>query len=170
VTRGTRLDPADFEGKYETWIRFIAENHHASNPRVPETQHFTPLRRPLPESKVALVGSAGVHLDDQEPFHVETVAGDSTYRRLADDIDLSRLRFTHTHYDTSSAQADSNVVFPLDRLHEAVAEGRIGGTSEVHIGMMGFNPDPTPIAEETAPAVAQVLVEEGVDVVVLVPG
>jgi D-proline reductase (dithiol) PrdB len=170
VTRGTKLDPAEFAEKYDNWIEFISKNHHASNPRVPETQQFTPLSRPLSESKVALVGSAGVHLDDQEPFHVETVAGDPTYRILSDDIDLSRLRFTHTHYDTASAQADANVVFPLDRLHEAVADGRIGQTSSVHIGMMGFNPDPTPVAEETAPAVAEVLSEAGVDVVVLVPG
>jgi hypothetical protein len=36
--------------------------------------------------------------------------------------------------------------------------------------MMGFNPDPTAVAEQTAPAVADVLTAEGVDVVVLVPG
>jgi D-proline reductase (dithiol) PrdB len=170
MTIGTRLDPADFTAKYDKWIEFITKNHHASNPRVPQTQHFTPLKRPLSESKVALVGSAGVHLDDQEPFHTETVAGDPSYRLLDDDIDLDRLRFTHTHYDTASAQVDSNVVFPLDRLHEAAADGRIGSTSAVHIGMMGFNPDPTPIAEETAPAIAEILTEEGVDVVVMVPG
>jgi D-proline reductase (dithiol) PrdB len=170
MTSGTRLDPADFTDKYDKWIELITKNHHASNPRVPETQQFTPLKRPLSESKVALVGSAGVHLDDQEAFHIETVAGDPSHRLISDDIDLSRLRFTHTHYDTTSAQADSNVVFPLDRLHEAVADGRIGQTSSVHIGMMGFNPDPTPIAEETAPAIAKVLTEEGVDVVVMVPG
>lgn len=167
---GTRLDPAEFADGYDRWIELITKNHHGTNPRVPEAQQFTPLNRPLSESKVALVGSAGVHLDDQEPFHIETVAGDPTYRLLPDDLDLSRLRFTHTHYDTASAEADSNVVFPLDRLHETVAEGRIGATSSVHIGMMGFNPDPTPIAEKTAPAVAQILGDEGVDVVVMVPG
>lgn len=170
MTSGKRLDPADFSGKYEKWIELITEHHHASNPRVVETQQFTPLRRPLSESRVALVSSAGVHRDDQEPFHVETVAGDPTYRLLPDDLDLNRLRFTHTHYDTASAQKDPNVVFPLDRLHEAVSAGRVGSTASVHIGMMGFNPDPTPVAEQTAPAVADVLTAEGVDVVVLVPG
>jgi D-proline reductase (dithiol) PrdB len=170
MTTGTRLDPSDFTEDYNRWIELITKNHHASNPQVPDRQHFTTLKRPLSESKVALVGSAGVHLDDQGPFHVETVAGDPTYRLLADDIDMARLRFTHTHYDTASAQADPNVVFPLDRLHEAVAEGRIGSASSVHIGLMGFNPDPTPIAEKTAPAVAEILGEEEVDVVVLVPG
>jgi D-proline reductase (dithiol) PrdB len=170
VTIGTPLDPSAYTEKYEKWIEFITNNHHGSNPLVVETQEFTPLRRPLSESKVALVGSAGVHLDDQPPFHVETVAGDPTYRLLPDDLDLGRLRFTHTHYDTASAQADPNTVFPLDRLHEAVAGGRIGSASPVHIGMMGFNPDPTPVAQTTAPAVAEVLAAEGVDVVVLVPG
>lgn len=135
-----------------------------------ETQEFTPLGKLLSESKVALVGSAGIHLDDQEPFHVETVAGDPTFRLLPDDLDPSKLRFAHIHYDTSSAEADPNVVFPIERLHEAVAEGRIGSTSSVHIGMMGFNPNPGPIADETAPAVREILAGEGVEVVVLVPG
>lgn len=170
MTIGTPLDPSEYTEKYEKWIEFITSNHHASNPRVVETHAFTPLRRPLSESKVALVSSAGVHLEDQPPFHIETAAGDSTYRLLPDDLELRSLRFTHTHYDTASAQKDPNTVFPLDRLHEAVAGGRIGSTSPVHIGMMGFNPNPTPIAQTTAPAVAEVLAEAGVDVVVLVPG
>jgi D-proline reductase (dithiol) PrdB len=167
---GQPLDPSAYADKYDKWIELITHNHQATNPRVVETQEFTRLAKPLSESKVALVGSAGVHLDDQEPFHVETVAGDASYRLLPDDLEPGRLRFTHTHYDTTSAQADPNVVFPIDRLHEAVAEGRIGATSSVHIGMMGFNPNPVPIAEDTAPAVAEVLSNEAVDVVVLVPG
>jgi hypothetical protein len=170
MNRGERLDPADFAGRYERWIELITENHHAANPRVVQIQQFTPLKRALSDAKIALVSSAGVHLDDQAPFHVETVAGDPSHRLIPDDVDLARLRFTHTHYDTASAQADSNVVFPLDRLHEAADAGRIGSTSSVHIGMMGFNPDPTAIAEKTAPAVAEILVAEEVDVVVLVPG
>jgi D-proline reductase (dithiol) PrdB len=85
-------------------------------------------------------------------------------------VDLSRLRFTHTHYDTSSAQQDPNVVFPLHRLHELVEQGRIGSSSPVHIGMMGFNPDPTGVADEMAPAVAGILLEAEVDVAILVPG
>lgn len=170
MTVGKPIDPSAYQGKYEKWIELITENHHATNPRVVEVQEFTPLSKPLAEAKVAIVGSAGVHLDDQAPFNVETIAGDPTFRLLPDDLDPSRLRFTHTHYDTSSAVADPNVVFPIERLHEAVGEGRIGSTSSVHIGMMGFNPNPGPIADETAPAVRDVLAGEGVDVVVLVPG
>jgi D-proline reductase (dithiol) PrdB len=170
MKRGERLDPADYAGRYEKWIDLISQNHHATNPRVVEIQHFTPLGPSLSDAKVALVSSAGVHLDDQPPFHVETVAGDPSYRLIPDDVDLTRLRFTHTHYDTAPAQADSNVVFPLDRIHEAVQAGRVGSTASVHVGMMGFNPDPTAVSEDTAPAVAEILIGEEVDVVVLVPG
>jgi hypothetical protein len=170
ITAGAPLDPADHAEGYRKWVEYIAHHHHAANPLTVETQQFTPLAKPLAESRVALVSSAGVHLDDQEPFHIATVAGDPSFRLLDDDLDPRRLRFTHTHYDTKSAEADPNVVFPIDRLHEAVADGRVGSASPVHVGMMGFNPDPTPIAEVSAPAVAELLAGEGVDVVVLVPG
>lgn len=166
----TRLDPQEFADRFDTWLDFITRNHHAANHRGVDEAAFTPLRKPLPEARVALVSSAGVHLDDQQPFHVETVAGDSSHRIIPDDVDLARLRFTHTHYDTASAEKDPNVVFPLDRLHEAVAERRIGSASSVHVGLMGFNPDPSRIADETAPAIVDLLSAENVDVVVMVPG
>jgi D-proline reductase (dithiol) PrdB len=167
------LKPVDTEGldeAFDKWIEFIAASHHGSNSRVNSGDAFTPLSKPLAESKVALVTTAGAHLDDQEPFHIQTVAGDSSYRLLPDDLDPSRLRFTHTHYDTASAEVDPNCVFPIDRLHELVERGRLGSASSVHVGMMGFNPNPVPIQDELAPAVAQVLHDAEVDVALLVPG
>jgi len=131
---------------------------------------FVPLSKPLAESRVALLTTAGAHLSDQEPFHTATVAGDSTFRVIPNDAAAASLRFSHTHYDTTSAEADRNVVLPIDRLTELVDSGRIGEASPIHIGMMGFNPDPTPIAKETGPAVAAALNEAGVDVAVLAPG
>ncbi len=114
--------------------------------------------------------TAGAHLDDQDPFHVATTAGDDSFRVIPHDVELSRLRFTHTHYDTSSASADPDTVLPIATLRAAVDDGRVGRASPVHIGMMGFNPDPTKIAEHTGPAVADVLVDNDVDLAVLVPG
>ena len=164
------LDTTGLQDKFDEWIGFIARVHGGSNPRINTEVAFTPLGKPLSESKMALLTTAGAHLDDQDPFHVETVAGDHSYRILPDDLDPSRLRFTHTHYDTASAAEDPNCVFPIDRLHELVAAGRIGAASEVHIGMMGFNPDPTPVAEILAPAVVEVLRDHEVDVALIVPG
>jgi D-proline reductase (dithiol) PrdB len=166
----TALDPEDFRDKYEGWVARIEASHHAANNRVNDTTAFVPLGKPLAESRVALVTTAGAHLADQEPFHTATVAGDSTYRLIPNDCDLTSLRFSHTHYDTASAEQDPNVVLPIDRLAELVAEGTLGAASPVHIGMMGFNPDPTAIADDAAPAVAQVLVDAEVDVALLAPG
>lgn len=164
------IDDSGLQERFDEWIEFIARAHGGSRPQVNETVPFTPLRKPLAESTIALLTTAGAHLDDQPPFHTETVAGDHSYRILPDHLDPSRLRFAHTHYDTASATEDPNCVFPIDRLHELVDRKRIGATSEVHVGMMGFNPDPTPVAEVLAPAVAEILVEHEVDVALIVPG
>lgn len=164
------LDPTQFKDKFEKWIEFVAVNHGGSNPRVNDHKSFTPLAKPLAESRVALVTTAGAHLADQEPFHTATIAGDATFRQIPHDADLGDLRFAHTHYDTTSAAADPNVVLPRDRLNELIESGRVGSASPVHIGMMGFNPDPTAIADEAAPAVAETLRDAEVDVVVMAPG
>ena len=166
----TMVDPDPLADAHQKWLDLITDAHGGSNHRTNTTTTFVPLARPLSECTMALITTAGAHLDDQEPFHVETTAGDATYRLIPDDVDLTRLRFTHTHYDTSSAEQDPNVVLPIDRLHAAVTAGRVGASSEVHIGMMGFNPDPTVIADETGPGVASILADHEVDVALLVPG
>ncbi len=164
------LDRASYEEKWQAWLELIATTHHGANHRVNPVAELAPLTVPLSEATVALVTTAGVHLDSQPPFHVATVAGDGGFRLIPDDVELNSLRFTHTHYDTTSAEKDPNVVFPIDRLHELVSAGRIGAASPVHVGMMGFNPDPTDIAEVSAPAIVGALLEAGVHAAVLAPG
>lgn len=164
------VDRQALKPTYDAWLERIATTHHGANHRINPEPSFAPLDTPLAESTMALVTTAGAHLDTQEPFHVATVAGDASWREIPHDVELDRLRFTHTHYDTSAAEQDPNVVLPIDRLREAVAAGRIGRAAPFHIGMMGFNPDPSEIADATAPAVAERLAEAGVDVVMMVPG
>ncbi len=164
------IDDTGLQQKFDEWIGFIERSHHGSNPRINDGSAFTPLSKPLAESRVALVTTAGAHLHSQEPFHVETVAGDPSHRILPDDLDPVDLRFTHTHYDTAPATEDPNCVFPIVRLHELVERGRIGEASPVHIGMMGFNPDPSTIQDELAPRVAGILADAEVDVAIMVPG
>jgi len=166
----TELDQEGLNENFAAWVDMIATMHDGANNRVNDVAAFVPLKGPLNESKVALVSTAGVHLASQEPFDVSTTKGDPSFRLIPDDVDTGELRFTHTHYDTSSAQADPNVVFPMQRLHELVGQGRLGSTNSFHVGLMGFNPDPSKIADETAPEVADLLTEAGVDAVVLVPG
>lgn len=164
------VDTTGLDEKYVEWVGFIARTHHGTNPRVNDPVVLAPLTKPLAECRVALLTTAGAHLDDQPPFHVETVAGDTSHRVIPDDVELGRLRFTHTHYDTSSAERDPNVVLPIDRLHELVNRGRVGSASPFHIGMMGFNPNADPVADELGPTVAGLLQGSDVDIALLVPG
>jgi D-proline reductase (dithiol) PrdB len=65
--------------------------------------------------------------------------------------------------------ADVNVVFPIDRLREMVAEGKIGSLAPYFYSFMGAQRDVAPIKTAMAPEVAAHLLEDGVDVVLLTP-
>ncbi len=166
----TPVEGDELGEKWTAWLDLIESHHHASNHRSNPEVAFTPLTKPLAESTVALVTTAGAHLDDHEPFDVATTAGDHTHRLIPHGTDPSRLRFTHTHYDTAPAEEDPNVVLPIRALDQAIQQGRVGAAAQHHIGMMGFNPDPSKVADETAPLVAELLNDQGVDIALLIPG
>ena len=167
---GRRIDPSELEGKFQQW-RDIVNKMHAHTRFTPnERLSWTPLARPLSHCTVALVTTAGVHLKSQPAFDLMNAHGDWSYRVIPGDTAVRDLMVSHSHYDTTDANADPNVVFPLDRLRELAADGTIGAVSRVHLGMMGWNPDGARVRDETAPAMVAVLREAQVDVVVLTPG
>ena len=88
---------------------------------------WAPLRRPLHESRLALVSSAGLYLSGvHEPFAAAHPHGDPTFREIPVDTPLTSLGFAHDHYDHALAEEDANVVFPLDRLRALEDAGEIG--------------------------------------------
>jgi len=102
---------------------------------------FTPLEKPLDRSRLLLVTSSG-HFPaghDPEPLGRKGMTQEEAIRHIEDflrkapvlsripkDTPVSDLRVRHPGYDIRSTQRDSNVTFPLDRLREAEASGRIG--------------------------------------------
>jgi D-proline reductase (dithiol) PrdB len=132
---------------------------------------WAPLRKPLAEANVALVTTAGLVLADQEPFDDHIKGGDSSFRVIPGDADISTLIDTHRSetFDHSGIQSDPNLAFPLDRLHELARDGRIGRVNDRHLSFMGSITAPGRLIRDTAPAAAQLLVEDHVDVVLLVP-
>jgi D-proline reductase (dithiol) PrdB len=87
------------------------------------------------------------------------------------DAPRSDLTITHKYYDHSAADRDINVVLPLDRMREFVAEKRIGRLAPFVYGFMGHidGPHLETLMERTAPAVAQRLKADRVDAVLLTP-
>ena len=128
---------------------------------------YTPNRRPLAETTVALVTTAGVHLRSQPPFNPE---GEKEFRLIAGDVDTAELMISHPYYDHTDADRDVNCVFPLDRLRELAAEGVIAGVNNHHVGFMGTSPRLREVYEETAPAVADRIERSKADAVLLTAG
>jgi D-proline reductase (dithiol) PrdB len=71
--------------------------------------------------------------------------------------------------DQTGFGLDYNVVFPIDRLREMEADGRIGRVSTVHLAYAGNQFDVAGIRLDSGPEGAKVLRGAGVDVVLLTP-
>ncbi len=60
-------------------------------------------------------------------------------------------------------------MFPIDRLDELAAQGRIGKVADQHLAFAGNQFDLAQIRMDGGPAGATFLKEQGVDVVLLTP-
>ena len=133
---------------------------------------WTPVKRPLAESKIALVTTAGIHHPDQQPFDMADPRGDPQPRRLNSATIVTAYTITHDYYDHRDADKDLNVVLPLARLAEMQRAGLIGAVADHHYSFMGHitGPHIDTLVRDQAPAIAARLLAERVDVVVLTPG
>lgn len=128
---------------------------------------WTPVTKELKDMKVALATAAGVHHKEQTRFNL---AGDFTWRKVLNEWPSSELMVSHGGYDNGDVNKDINCMFPVDRLNELAAEGFIGSVAAVHAGFMGGGGNQEKFKNETGPAVAAMLKEEGVDAAILTAG
>lgn len=133
-------------------------------PKLECEQWLTP--KPLAESTVAIVSTAGLHRRDDPPFTVGAV----DYRLVPRDVNWSDVVVSHisSNFDRSGLAADPNVAFPLDRLETLAEAGEIGDVSRWHYSFMGALPQPQ-MLEATGTEVGRLLAADGVDVALLVP-
>ena len=132
---------------------------------------WTPLSKPLTDSRAAVISSAGFVGADQEPFDDSIRGGDFSFREIPADTDVFTLTDTHRSdlYDHAGLRQDPNLAFPLDRLRELVKSGRIGSMNHRHLSFMGSITAPGRLMKRTAPSAVSKLVEDGVDIALLVP-
>ena len=125
---------------------------------------WTPLRKPLSESTVALVSTGGVHLRSDRPFNLN---GDPTFRVIPKNALSGDMAISHQAYDRTDALKDINLVFPIERLRELEAERVIGRLAKDHygFGLMGSAKALMPAIKEVARRIS----ESHVDLVLLVP-
>lgn len=157
-------DPSEFPLKYKLFLK--AYPWRRIDP-VP----WAPLQKPLKDSRLALVSSAGLVLPGQNPFDESIRGGDYSVREIPSDIDVSTLIDTHRSdlYDHAGLRQDPNLAFPLDRLRELVQKKRIGSLNHRQLSYMGSITAPGRLVKKTAPKDMRRLVEDGVDAALLVP-
>jgi D-proline reductase (dithiol) PrdB len=145
---------------------------HSFSPWETEGIPWASLHKPLRDSKIAIVTTAGVHHIDHIPFNMQDDNGDPSYRVVDAERPLNTLMITHDYYDHTDADRDINIVFPVERLKELEKEGTIGKVSDIHFSYMGHitGPHIHTLVHKTALDVAYLLKSEGVDAVLLTPG
>ncbi|HEX7154710.1 MAG TPA: glycine/sarcosine/betaine reductase selenoprotein B family protein [Thermoanaerobaculia bacterium] len=129
---------------------------------------FTPYDKELSAATVTIVSATGVYLAGQDPFPEED-PGDTTYRIIPGDTESSSLKITHHHYDHSEADADPNIVFPIDSLRALAAEGVIGAVNDKHYSY-GFTTKLKELYETTFPDIADKIERSKTKLVLLTAG
>jgi D-proline reductase (dithiol) PrdB len=135
---------------------------------------WTPLRKPLGACRVALVSTAALAVNGDEPFDQEGERrnpwwGDPSFRVLPRETRTGDATSWHMHIDTSVPERDLDSVMPLARLAELEDEGFVGSSAPSHYSFMGYILEEKELLERTAPAMIRQMKAEDVDVVLLVP-
>ena len=134
-----------------------------------EAPPWTPIKKSISESNVALVASGGAYTKGQIAFHWED---DTGIRLIPSTEPASDVRVTHFAYDLEPAREDPNIVFPTDRLNELVAEKTIGSLATNSVACMGGIYSTRRAEEELAPLILESISNmpvSPVDLVLLVP-
>lgn len=174
VTLAKRQEDDD---RYQDWwarAKPLFETHDRNRfsglllPEFSDTP-WSALKKPLNQSKVTLLSSAGIYLPPQARYDDENPQGDYTWRRIPLEADLAALRLAHAHYDHAAAEADINVVYPLQRLQELVQEGVIGRLSDPVYTWHGYVTNYARFRDTVAGELADCVERDGADVALIVP-
>jgi D-proline reductase (dithiol) PrdB len=167
----------------EWQIRAYTPAQAAMRPYVYDDGPFSPLAKPLSESRLALLTSSGhfVAGDDPEPFGVQEMSQQEAEDRVQEflrstpklseipvDVDVAELRVRHGGYPVASAAIDHNVALPLDHLHAAAADGRIGELAPTAFSFSGATSQGR-LRKEALPGWIDRLRDHEIDVMLLVP-
>lgn len=150
--------------------RVFTKNYPFSRSAV-EDNPSAKLEKSIHECKFALVTTAGLMRPDDERFSNLIKLGDTSFREIPNDFDVQDLIEDHDSdsFDHAGIETDKNLAFPLDRFKELEKDGKIGSLNHRHFSFMGSIISPSNLTKKTAPQVAELLKEDGVDAVFLTP-
>ena len=134
--------------------------------RIEQDPPFVPVAKPLADARVGLIASGGIYRLGQVAFNFKD---DISFRVIPADTRPEDLRVTHFAYDLTDARQDPNVVFPLKTLRDLARSSRIGEVAPNAYTFMGGIYSSRKVRDVLAPALADRIQKDEVDVVILVP-
>ncbi len=158
-------EPVDYIARTrETYRKQGYPDYHWASSDDPPA--WTPLARPVAESKLALIASGGIYQTGQVAFHQKD---DTSFREIATDVALAELRTSHFAYDQTAARRDPNVVFPVGTLRRLVTEGTLGSLTGDALTFMGGIYSQRRLRDELLPRLVARVHEMQADIALLVP-
>ena len=124
------------------------------------------LQKPLDRCRVGLIASGGIYAAGQVAFHFKD---DASFRAIPTGVNTADLRTAHFAYDQTDARSDPNVVFPIETLRLLVRERVIGSLTDHAFTFMGGIYSSRKVRDGLAPLLAERLLAEQADLVLLVP-
>lgn len=130
---------------------------------------LAPLRKPLRDCRLTFVSTAGVQPKGSLPLDTVHPIGDYTFRRvpsssLPNDLEIHQIKFP-----TVGAHRDLNVIFPIERLRELVADGVLGSLTADLFTFIGYNMDPDRVERDLAVSIADAVEGERADIALMCP-
>ena len=127
------------------------------------------LKKPLSESRLTFVSTAGVQPKNSMPFDTVHPVGDYTFRRVPSDSKPTDLEIHQLKYPTVGAKLDLNVIFPIERLQELAKEKVVGGLTTNFFSFIGYNMDAERLEKTLAETIADAVEAEKPDAALLAP-
>ena len=151
------------------YLPILARAGAPKPPRVlvsPSKEAWSPITKPVNQSTIALLSSAALRLQNQEPFAPRE---DLSYRRIPADPAAGTIFIDHHSGIGRIPKQDPEIVFPRTALASLARRGIIGAISPFHFSFMGGVRRAQEIEHELAPAIAADLEKMAVDLALLVP-
>ena len=128
---------------------------------------FVPLRKPLSESRLGMISTAGAYLHGQVAYYYED---DTSIRAIPKNTATSQLRFSHIMENyLVEARNDPGTVLPLESLNALEKEGVIGELADEYFTCMGGIYSQRRVTEELIPNLEAVVRKQELDLLLLVP-
>jgi len=125
--------------------------------------------KPLNECRVSMLVSGGVSECSMPAFN-PNARNDHRLDAIDNGVATDAFQIHDSYYDHTDAESDINCIFPIDRLRELDRDGEIGEIApRLWSGFMGRIYNRSKVVNESAPAFADALMNDEVDLLVASP-